>query len=277
MSGRVEGKVALITGAARGQGRSHAIQLAKEGASIIAIDVCRQIDSAPYPLASPEDLKETVNEVRSVGGQIVAIEADVRDYDALVAAAGQGVDQFGRIDIVVANAGISSFGPATEINNTQWQDMIDVNQTGVWYSIKAAIPHLISGGRGGSIIITSSGAASRAVPNFVHYVAAKHGVIGIMRSLAIELGRHMIRVNCIMPCMVNTPMVMNDAMAKLFCPGVENPTIDDMRAAAAGKYALPVSWIEPVDISNAVLFLASDESRYVTGVPLSVDAGFALL
>jgi (+)-trans-carveol dehydrogenase len=277
MTGRVQGKVAFITGAARGQGRSHAVRLAQEGADIIAVDICSQIESAPYPLATAVDLAETVEEVEALGRRIVAIQADVRDYEAVAAALRSGVSQLGRLDIVSANAAISSYGPAVDLSNHEWRDIIDVNLTGVWYSVKAAIPHLIAGHRGGSIVITSSGAGLRALPNVAHYVAAKHGVVGLMRSLAIELGPHMIRVNCVLPCMVDTPMVMNDVMAKLFRPDLESPTISDMKAAADGKYALPVPWIDPVDVSNALLFLASDDARYVTGVPLSVDLGFGVM
>jgi (+)-trans-carveol dehydrogenase len=251
--------------------------LAQEGADIIAVDICSQIESAPYPLARAVDLAETVEEVEALGRRIVAIQADVRDYEAVAAALKSGVSQLGRLDIVSANAAISSYGPAVDLSNDEWRDIIDVNLTGVWYSVKAAIPHLIAGHRGGSIVITSSGAGLRALPNVAHYVAAKHGVIGLMRSLAIELGPHMIRVNCVLPCMVDTPMVMNDVMAKLFRPDLESPTISDMKAAADGKYALPVPWIDPVDVSNALLFLASDEARYVTGVPLSVDLGFGVM
>jgi (+)-trans-carveol dehydrogenase len=277
MTGRVEGQVAFITGAARGQGRSHAIRLAQEGADIIAVDICAPIDSAPYPLATPADLAETVDKVEALDRRIIAIQADVRDHEAMASAVQAGVAELGRLDIVSANAAISSFGPATELTSSEWRDIIDVNLTGVWNTARAAIPHLIEGARGGSIIITSSGAGLRALPNVAHYVASKHGVIGLMRSLAIELGPHSIRVNCVLPCMVDTPMVMNDAMARLFCPGVENPTMADLKAAAVGKYVLPVAWVEPVDISNAVLFLASDEARYITGLPMSVDAGFGIL
>lgn len=277
MAGRVEGQVAFITGAARGQGRSHAIRLAQEGADIIALDLCAQIDSAPYALATPADLAETVAQVEAFDRRIVAVEADVRDPDAMTSAVEAGVAELGRLDIVSANAAISSFGPATELSTSEWTDIIDVNLNGVWHTVRAAIPHLIGGKRGGSIIITSSGAGLRALPNVAHYVASKHGVIGLMRSLAIELGPHRIRVNCVLPCMVDTPMVMNDVMAGLFCPGVENPTRADFEAVAKGKYALPVPWIDPIDISNAVLFLASDEARYITGLPMSVDAGFSVM
>jgi SDR family mycofactocin-dependent oxidoreductase len=190
MTGRVEGKVAFITGAARGQGRSHAVRLAEEGADIIAVDICAQIGSVPYEMATPADLAETVREVEALDRRIVAAEADVRDYAALKAALDDGVAQLGGLDIVSANAGIASFAPAADLEEATWQDMIDVNLTGVWHAAKAAIPHLIAGGRGGSIVLTSSTAGLVALPNMAHYVAAKHGVVGLMRTLALELAPH---------------------------------------------------------------------------------------
>jgi (+)-trans-carveol dehydrogenase len=274
MTGRVEGKVAFITGAARGQGRSHAITLAREGADIIAVDLCAQIGTVPYPMATPEDLAQTVKEVEAAGRRIVATVADVRDYDALKEALDDGVAQLGRLDIVSANAGIVSYGTLAELPEQTWQDMIDVNLTGEWHAAKAAIPHLRAGGRGGSMILTSSELGLRAQPNTGHYTAAKHGVVGLMRTLALELAPDFIRVNSIHPTTVNTPMVMNSATYRLFRPDLENPTADDMAEASRAVNALPIPWVEPADISNAVLWLASDESRYVTGITLPVDAGW---
>jgi (+)-trans-carveol dehydrogenase len=274
MTGRVEGKVAFITGAARGQGRSHAVRLAREGADIIAIDIDAQIGSVPYPMATPEDLAQTVKEVEAAGRRIVATQADVRDYDALKQALDDGVDQLGRLDIVSANAGIVSFGRAEELPEQTWQDVIDVNLTGEWHAAKAAIPHLRAGGRGGSIILTSSDAGLAGFLNLAHYVASKHGVVGLMRTLALELAPDFIRVNSIHPTNVDTPMVMNPATYRMFRPDLENPTADDMAEPATEGNALPIPWVEPADISNAVLWLASDESRYVTGVTLPVDAGW---
>jgi SDR family mycofactocin-dependent oxidoreductase len=273
MTGRVEGKVAFITGAARGQGRSHAIRLAQEGADIIAVDLCDQVASVPYPMATPEDLTETVKEVEALDRRIVATQADVRDYGALKAALDDGVAQLGRLDIVSANAGIASYGLAAELEEQTWRDMIDTNLTGVWHAAKAAIGHLKAGGRGGSIILTSSTAGLMAMENLAHYVSAKHGVVGLMRTLALELAPDMIRVNSVHPTSVNTPMIHNDATYRLFAPDLENPTREQVGERFLGLNALPVSWVEPVDISNAVLWLASDESRYVTGVTLPVDAG----
>jgi (+)-trans-carveol dehydrogenase len=273
MSGRVAGKVAFITGAARGQGRSHAIRLAQEGADIIAVDLCEQVASVPYAMATPEDLAETVKQVEALDRRIVATRADVRDYGALKAALDDGVAQLGRLDIVSANAGISSVGRADELSEATWQDMIDTNLTGVWHAAKAAIPHLIEGGRGGAIILTSSAAGLMAMENIAHYVSAKHGVVGLMKTLALELAPHMIRVNSLHPTTVNTPMIQNDPTYRLFRPDLENPTVADAAESFLTLNALPIKWVEPVDISNALLFLASDEARYITGVPLPIDAG----
>jgi (+)-trans-carveol dehydrogenase len=274
MAGRVEGKVAFITGAARGQGRSHAIRLAQEGADIIAVDIAKQVDSVAYSMATPDDLAETVRQVEALDRRIVAAQADVRDYGALKQALDDGVAQLGRLDIVSANAGIAGFGAIDELPEQAWQDMIDINLTGVWHTAKAAIPHLRAGGHGGSMILTSSEAGLRALANTGHYTAAKHGVVGLMRTLALELAPDFIRVNSVHPTNVDTPMFMTEATYRLFRPDLENPTADDAAEAAVMLNALPIPWVEPVDISNAVLWLASDESRYVTGVTLPVDAGW---
>jgi (+)-trans-carveol dehydrogenase len=272
--GRLDGKVAFITGAARGQGRSHALRMAQEGADIIAVDISQQIDTVPYGMATAEDLAETVRQVESLDRRIVASEADVRDYDALSAAVDEGVAQLGRLDIVSANAGIFSSATADELSDTAWNDMIAVNLTGVWHTAKAAIPHLRAAG-GGSMILTSSTAGIKGFPNFVHYVAAKHGVVGIMRTLALELAPDFIRVNSVHPTSVDTDMIQNDSLYALFAPDL--PVEERTRETLGGRFqalnALPIPWVEPVDISNAVLWLASDESRYVTGVMLPVDAG----
>lgn len=272
--GRVEGKVAFITGAARGQGRSHAVRLAQEGADIIGIDLCEAIPENPYPPATEEDLAETVRQVEALDRRMISAKADVRDFDALKAALDEGVAQLGRLDIVCANAGISGrFNRSEDIPDDEWSNMLDINLSGVWRSCKAAIPHLKAGGNGGSIIITSSDAGLFAYENISHYVSAKHGVVGLMRTLALELAPDMIRVNSIHPTTVDTPMVNNEAVFKLFRPDLEHPTQEDFAEAATAMNALPIPWVDPVDISNAVLFLASDESRYITGVTLPVDAG----
>jgi len=278
MGGRVEGKVAFITGAARGQGRSHAVRLAQEGADIIAVDVCAPISSnTVIPPATPDDLAETDGLIKGLDRRIVTAQVDVRDFDAVKAAVDSGVEQLGRLDVIVANAGIGNGGATLDkTSEADWQDMIDVNLSGVWKTVKTGVPHLISGGNGGSIILTSSVGGLKAYPHTGHYIAAKHGVVGLMRSFAVELGQHFIRVNSVHPTNVNTPLFMNSGTMKLFRPDLENPGPDDMAVAAQLMHVLPIGWVEPEDISNAVLFLASDESRYVTGLPLTVDAGSML-
>jgi len=270
----VEGKVAFITGAARGQGRSHAIRLAEEGADIIAIDLLEEIPGAPYGPATRQDLDETVRAVEALDRRIIASKADVRDYEGLKAVLDAGVAELGRLDIVAANAGISTqMAPSEELDEAIWHDMIDTNLTGVWHTAKAAIPHIKAGGRGGSLVLTSSATGLQAYPNVAHYVSAKHGVVGLMRTLALELAPDMIRVNSLHPTQVDTPMIMNEPTFRLFLPGVEHPTVEDFEPASQAMNALPIPWVEPVDISNALLFLASDEARYVTGVALPIDAG----
>jgi (+)-trans-carveol dehydrogenase len=275
--GRLENKVAFITGAARGQGRSHAVRLAQEGADIIAVDICEQIETVPYPMSTEEDLEETVRLVEEQDRRIFARKADVRDFDGLKAAVDAGVAELGRLDVVVANAGISGFGGALDLTPQQWSDVIDVDQTGVFLTCKAGIPHLLEGGNGGSVIITSSAAGLHAFANLAHYASAKHALVGLMRVLAVEFGPSKIRVNSIHPTQVNTPMLMNDQIYPLFCPDVENPGPDDLAPVSQAMHTLPVPWVEAVDISNAVLFLASEEGRYITGVALAVDAGADLI
>jgi (+)-trans-carveol dehydrogenase len=275
--GRLENKVAFITGAARGQGRSHAVRLAQEGADIIAVDICEQIETVPYEMSNEADLEETVRLVEQEDRRIVARKADVRDFDGLKAAVDAGVAELGRLDIICANAGISGFGTVTDITQQQWKDVTDVDQTGVWHTCKAAIPHVTAHGEGGSIIITSSAAGLHAFANLAHYASAKHGLVGLMRVLAVELGPQKIRVNSIHPTQVNTPMLMNDAIYPLFCPDTEHPGPDDLAVVSQAMHTLPVPWVEAVDISNAIVFLASDEGRYITGVPLAIDAGADLI
>ena len=277
MTGRVEGKVAFITGAARGQGRAHAVRLAQEGADIIAVDICKQVDTVQIPLSTPEDLAETADLVKGHNRRIYTAEVDVRDYDALKAAVDTGVDQLGGLDIIVANAGIGNGGATLDkTSEPDWTDMIDINLGGVWKTVKAGVPHILAGGRGGSIILTSSVGGLKAYPHTGHYVAAKHGVVGLMRTFAVELGAQNIRVNSVHPTNVNTPLFMNEGTMKLFRPDLENPGPDDMKIVGELMHTLPIGWVEPEDIANAVLFLASDEARYITGVTLPVDGGSCL-
>lgn len=274
MAGRLEGRVALISGGARGQGRSHAIRLAQEGADIITFDICADVPHVQYPGATQEDLDETVRAVEALDRRIVARQADVRDLDAVQAVVDEGVAELGRLDIVSANAGIvSGMVPAHELSLEVWRDMIDINLTGVWVTCKAAIPHLQAGGRGGSIVLTSSVAGLKAYGNTAHYVAAKHGVVGLMRTLALELAGDSIRVNSIHPTQVDTTMIHNDAIYGLFLPDEENRGREEFAVVSQDMQALPIPWVDTVDISNAVVFLASDEARYITGVTLPVDAG----
>jgi (+)-trans-carveol dehydrogenase len=278
MTGRVEGKVAFITGAARGQGRAHAVRLAQEGADIIAVDICKKIDTVDLIAAStPEDLAETADLVKGYNRRIYTAEVDVRDYDALKAAVDAGVEQMGRLDIIVANAGIGNGGQTLDkTSERDWTAMIDINLSGVWKTVKAGVPHILSGGNGGSIVLTSSVGGLKAYPHCGHYVAAKHGVVGLMRTFAVELGAQNIRVNSVHPTNVNTPLFMNDGTMRLFRPDLENPGPDDMKVVGQLMHTLPIGWVEPEDIANAVLFLASDEARYVTGVTLPVDGGSCL-
>lgn len=275
--GRVSGKVAFITGAARGQGRSHAIRLAQEGADIIALDLCAEVPSVArlYPGASEEDMAETVAAVEKLDRRIVARKADVRDQHAVADALAAGIAEFGRLDIVSANAGIFIFGDPTHlVTEGDWKDVIDINLTGVWHTCKAAVPHMVEAGNGGSIIITSSTAGIKGTPNVGPYTASKHGVVGLMKTLALELAPHSIRVNSVHPTGVATDMILNEATFRLFMPDAEHPTKEDAAPIFETTNALPIPWVEPIDISNAILFLASDEARYVTGTELKVDAGY---
>jgi SDR family mycofactocin-dependent oxidoreductase len=265
MAGRVAGKVAFITGAARGQGRSHAIRLAEEGADIIAVDICRDYGTVPYPMATEADLAETVKAVEALDRRIVATQADVRNAAALKAAVDDGVAQLGRLDIVSANAGICTVQSWDEVTPAVWQDTLDTNLTGVWNTMVVSVPHLIAAG-GGSIICTSSTAGIKGLPYLAPYVAAKHGVVGIARTMANELASHKIRVNTVHPTGVDTPM--GNGLG-----GLEPLIGRDPNLGPIYMNTLPVEMVDPRDISNAVLFLASDEARYVTGLEFTVDAG----
>ncbi len=266
--GKLDGKVAFITGAARGQGRSHAVRLAAEGASIIAVDICAQIDSVPYPMATPEDLAQTAKEVEALDRRIFTAQADVRDAAALRQAFEAGVAELGPVDIVLANAGIAPM--ALHESGDPWTDVIAVNLTGVYHTVETAIPSLIERGQGGAIVLTSSTAGINGIggpsAGGLGYTAAKHGVVGLMRSYANNLAPHSIRVNSVHPTGVNTPMVVNDAMQEFL---QHDPSLSQ-----AMSNALPVPMVEAVDISNAIVWLVSDDARYVTGVTLPVDAGF---
>ncbi|MGE0215959.1 mycofactocin-coupled SDR family oxidoreductase [Mycolicibacterium sp.] len=273
MAGRLDGKVAFVTGAARGLGRSHALRLAEEGADIIAVDLCAPVATVDtYPGATRTDLDETMRQVEKLERRIVGTVADVRDHAALAGALADGVAELGGLDIAIANAGIVSFGAATELTEAQWRDVIDINLTGVWNTARAAAPHLVARG-GGALLFVSSIGGLRGMMNVAHYVSAKHAIVGLMRTMANELAPHGIRVNTVHPTNVDTDMIQNPGTYRMFAPGAPEPTQEAALPALVGLNALPVPWVEPIDISNALLFLASDEARYITGVTLPVDAG----
>jgi SDR family mycofactocin-dependent oxidoreductase len=256
---RVAGKVALITGIARGQGRSHAIRLAEEGADIIGVDICGPIEHNQVPPA-----------VEALDRRIITVKGDVRDQDVLDDLVSRGLTEFGKIDIVCANAGVINYGLTESFSDDQWQMIIDINLTAVWRTCRAVIPHLEPGA---SIIITSSTGGLKGNAHIAPYTCAKHGVVGLMKTLAIELGPKGIRVNTVAPSAVNTDMMINDFTMGTFLGDDPDPTHEKFEAVAKQMHVFDVGWVEPVDISNAVLFLASDEARYITGVSLPVDAG----
>ena len=271
---RFEGKVALITGAARGQGRSHALRLAEEGADVIALDVCAQIDTVPYPMADTDDLVTTVDLIKSRGRRVYADEVDVRDLRGLETAVAAGVSELGRLDIVVANAGtLNDTAPLWELTEQQFQDQIGVNLTGVWKTIKATVPTLLRQNEGGVILLIGSISGLTVELNVGHYAASKHGVNGLMRTLSGELAPYGIRVNSINPTNVNTAMINNPRYNRLFAGGKDGATQDDALAALTAMHALPVPFLDPVDVSNAVAYLASDDGRFITGTAHVIDAG----
>ncbi|HET7615146.1 MAG TPA: mycofactocin-coupled SDR family oxidoreductase [Gemmatimonadaceae bacterium] len=271
--GRVQGKVAFISGAARGQGRSHAVALAREGANIIATDLCAPVASAPYDMGSREDLDETVRLVEEAGGKIIARVADVRDLAAMTAAVDEGIEAFGRLDIILGNAGVCTYGDLATMDEAKWQEMIDIDLTGVWKTVRAGVQHMIDAGNGGAIVLTSSTAGLRNLNQIGHYVAAKHGVTGLAKALANELAPHNIRVNSIHPSNCRTPMMTNSGVRKMFRPDLENPTLEDALDSYGTIHLLDTPWVEPEDVSAAILYLVSDDGRFVTGTQFAVDAG----
>ena len=271
----MEGKVVLITGAARGMGRSHAVRLAQEGADIIGTDICGPIPGGQAPVASAEDLAATVAAVEALDRRMVSYQADVTDEEALTAGLADGVAQLGRLDCAIANAGIGGVpNQVADMPAQDWRNVIETNLTGVFLTAKAAVPHIRAHGEGGSILLISSALGLRGMQNVSAYAAAKHGVVGLMRSLAIELAPDRIRVNSIHPTNVATPLVLNENTFKLFRPDLDAPGEDDVREAFTALNLLEVPWIEPADISEAVLYLAADSGRYVTGSLHKVDAGW---
>lgn len=276
----LEGQVAFITGAARGQGRNHAVRLAERGVDIVALDINRTIETVPYPGPDADDLAETVRLVEATGRRIVAREADVRDADAVRAVLAEGIEAFGRLDIVIPNAGVASVASVREMTDAMWHDMIDINLSGTWHAVSAALPHMGTsqpGGRGGSIVLVGSVASFKGMANIVHYVATKHAMVGMAKTLATELGPDGIRVNVICPTNVDTPMVQNPFTRKLFMPDHPDPQREDAEREGSPHRqanAIPVPWVDCDDTTNAMLFLVSDAGRYVTGTAIPVDAGF---
>jgi SDR family mycofactocin-dependent oxidoreductase len=278
--GQLDGLVAVVSGAARGQGRSHAIRLAEEGADVIAFDLCGEIDSVAYPMSTRADLDRTVEAVEKLDRRVFARVVDVRDAAATERAVQEGVAELGRLDIVVANAGIVSYYAAQDLPPQAWADMIDTNLTGSWNLAQASLTHLIEGDAGGSIVLVSSSTAHIGMPHVPHYSASKAGLIGLMQSLAVELGPHRIRVNTIHPTGVNTPMLQNEASYELMSGGLTrevNPANPPASVAEPliALNAIPIKWIEPVDVSNAIVYLTSAQGRFVTGTQLRIDAGSA--
>ncbi|MDI9915115.1 mycofactocin-coupled SDR family oxidoreductase [Rhodococcus sp. IEGM 1379] len=269
---RLEGKIALVTGAARGIGRAQAVRFAEEGADIIAVDLCAAVETTVTPPSTVDDLAETASLVRAQGRRIETAVVDVRDLEALRSAVDSAVRALGGLDIVCATAGITSSDASMTMSESMWQTMLDVNLTGVWHTCSVAAPHLIERG-GGAMTLTSSIAGLRGLVGVAHYTAAKHGVVGLMRSLAKELAPYNVRVNTVHPTNVDTPMIQNPMVRGKFRPDLENPTREEFAAAAMTMNMLPIPWIEPVDVANATLFLSSDEARYITSVALPVDAG----
>jgi SDR family mycofactocin-dependent oxidoreductase len=274
VSGRVAGKVAFVTGAARGIGRASALRLAQDGAHVALLDIGGPVETVPYAPARLDQLDGTAEGIRALGVRALALEVDVRDGASLAAAAARTVDEFGSLDIMVAAAGIDSWGDAWALTDEQWRAMIDVNLTGVWQTAKAVAPHMMRQGSG-SMVFIGSVLSHRANRQFAHYTAAKHGVLGIMRAFGLELAPFGIRANSVDPTAVYTDMITSQAyMDRLV--GHANATLGEVKAHYLSLNTMPVPWIEPIDVANAVLFLSSDEARYITGVALPVDLGALL-
>lgn len=272
--GQLDGQVAFISGLARGQGRSHALTLAKEGADIIGFDLCGDIASTTYPGTTPADLEETERLIKEIGRRVVLSQADVRDYAQVEAAFQRGLAQLGRVDIIIPNAGICSGGKTWEITTDAWRETLDINLTGSWHVVKAAVPTLISQNQGGSVVFIGSTEALKGAENMSSYAASKHGVTGLMTCLARELGQYNIRVNSVNPTCVDTNMIQNPYVWGLFAPEMDNPTRDDVEDRFAGTHILPVPWMEPIDVSRSILYLVGESGRYITASTLTIDAGF---
>lgn len=271
--GRFDDKVVFVTGGAKGQGRSHAVAFAKEGADVVVCDIARQIESIPHTMGTRADLDETARMVEKLDRRCLAITADVRSTGEINAAVEQAVTELGRVDILLANAGVLSLTPVAEMTDDQWSDVVDTDLMGVFKTMRAVIPHMVDQGSG-RIIATSSMAGRTGLPTVAHYCAAKWGVIGLVKSVAREVAGNGVTVNCVCPTNVDTDMIHNEQFYALFAPGVDNPSKEDVIPGFQSLNAVPVPWIEAIDISNAMMFLASDEARYITGEALHVSAGW---
>lgn len=272
--GMLDGKVALVTGAARGQGRSHALRMAEEGADLIISDLCHDLETVPYPLSRPEDLLDTQREIEKLGRRCVASETDVRDTAAVDAMVSEGVAELGRLDIAVANAGVCGFAKTWELTDQQWDEMIGVDLTGVFKTLRAVTPHMIAQGSG-RIVATSSMGGRMGNPNLAHYVAAKWGVIGLVKTLALEVAAQGITVNAVCPATVDTGMVHNPALYGLFAPDISSPTKEQVEPRYAAMSPMGVPWVAPADITDAVMFLVSDGARFISGSTLDVSTAGA--
>lgn len=270
--GRFDGKTVFITGGARGQGRSHALSFAKEGADIVVTDIAKQVESVPYGMSSEADLAETVAQVEALDQRCLSFVADARDSSATNAAVAGAIAEFGKIDILLANHGLLSLSPVADMSDEVWDDVIGSDLTGVFKAVRAVLPHMLEQ-KSGRIIATASMAGRVGLPTVAHYCAAKWGVIGFIKSVAREVAAEGITANAVCPTNLDSDMIHNPAFYALFAPGVENPTREDVTPGFASLNAIPIPWIEAKDISNAMLFLASPEARYITGEALHVSPG----
>jgi SDR family mycofactocin-dependent oxidoreductase len=274
LDNRFEGKKVFLTGAGRGQGRSHAVHFAREGADLAISDICSDVSTVPYGLSRSEDLAETRSLCEAEGAQVISERVDVRDYEQVAAFANRTLDEFGRIDVLVANAGIFTFGTLTELSSEQFGDMIDTNLKGPWHTVKAVVPSMVEQ-QYGRIVIIGSSASLIGYPNVGHYVAAKHGVLGLTKSLALEQAANGITANCVCPTGVHTQMLENEAAYAMMSP--DNPTLEGALVALQTLNPIPRPWLEPEEVSKLVLFLASDEASSITGAEFKIDMGLTAI
>jgi len=274
VAGRFDGKSVFITGAARGQGRSHAIHFAREGADLALSDLCADVATVPYGLSKEGDLAESVRLCEAEGANVISDRVDVRAYDQVEGFAKRALDEFGKVDALVANAGVFTFGALTDLSSEQFDDMIDINLKGVWHTVKAIVPSMVER-QYGRVVIIGSSASLIGYPNVGHYVAAKHGVLGLTKSLALEQAANGITANCVCPTGVHTPMLENEALYEVMSP--DNPTLEAALETLQSLNPIPEPWLEPEEVSKLVLFLASDDSRYITGAEMKIDMGLTAI